>query len=193
MKGSFYHKEKIGILQLKVSRNSHTRYFYKAGFFKLLADYYEKAGNVTFSISHSMKNRLIVVDQLKCENHNVVTCPENHSDLHLINVIFYNIGKFLKKKKPVRLYVHIIICGIYTNAVTPSYCLVALWWDDIFTSSLNPTTKAQISYPTVPLNDCFPVRFEMRSMLLLWAPTWRQSALKLKETQRPKTKHHPLN
>ena len=99
-KGVFIATGKNGIRQFTVSDDSHSGYSYLAGLSRLLADYAAKTGEVTFAISSSMEKKLVVEDQLKEAGHNVLIYPANHANLHLGDVLFYNMGDLLRKRRP---------------------------------------------------------------------------------------------
>lgn len=88
---------KNGNQQIMVSENSHSGYSYAAGLEKLLADCATNICEVMFAIIAQMKKKLILEDLLMRANHIVVTYPKNHSDLHLEDVLIYNMGTLHRK------------------------------------------------------------------------------------------------
>lgn len=46
-----------------------------------------------------MKGRFVVKDKLLIQSHNVVMYPANHTDLDLVDVLFFNMAAQIRKLK----------------------------------------------------------------------------------------------
>ena len=153
-KGVLLAAGKNGIRQITISDNSHSGYSYTAGLEKLLADYAAKAGVVTFAISAQMEKRLVVEDRLKGAGHTVVMYPENHSNLHLADVLFFNMGTLLRERHNSGPSLPFQYADNIPSLFPPSVVEDMFSEMLFFASSLNPHTKSSKLPPANPPHTC---------------------------------------
>ena len=94
LKGIFIAESKNGIRQYNTSKDAASGYSYWASLDRLIADS-AAYGRGSFAISSHMEGQEIILEKLLDANNSAFVFPENHSDLHLGDVLFFNMGSQL--------------------------------------------------------------------------------------------------